>query len=247
MAEHLFLPDEALNPLWIEYNGPLYDGGYWDQFPTRHGWKLETGAEKFSPRAIPERFHSGIECWLYFGMLHHVFGSQLDQSDFLLRRYAEAQQYITTRHIHKYVNNAKEWKKRKFGERAVEIIKKVCEKLSEYGVYYVRDEMALAIRLVCYLLWHLAVKRDGSQTQTPRVQLWILSREFESKRMTAEGWCPLEVEKCRMTGGGVETPVFLLQLMRVKASWNTKMHGSCKKGECVANNVDESDYVTRHV
>jgi hypothetical protein len=247
MAEHLFFPDEPPKPLRIEYNGQLYDGGNWDQFPTRHGWKSETGAEKFAPRAISQVFHSGIECWLYFGMLHYVFGDQLDQSDFLFRREEDAQQYITTKHLHKYVGNAKEWKKRKLGERAVDIVKKVCEQLSEYGQYCVRDDMALAIRLVCYALWNLAVKRDGPQTQTPRVQRLMLSGAPESKRMVAEGWCPLEVEKCRMTGGGVDTPVYLLQLMRVKAGWNIRTHESCKKTECVANNVDESDYVTRHV
>ena len=45
MAEHVFFPDEPPRPLRIKYNGSLYDGGNWDQFPVRHGWKLETGAE----------------------------------------------------------------------------------------------------------------------------------------------------------------------------------------------------------
>jgi hypothetical protein len=123
MAEHLFYPDEPPRPLRIEYNGPLYDGGNWVQFPARLGWKLETGTEKFPPGAIPQRFHSGIECWLYFGMLHYVFGEQLDQSDFLLRREETPQQYITTKHPYKYVDNAKAWKKRKLGEPAVYIVK----------------------------------------------------------------------------------------------------------------------------
>jgi hypothetical protein len=247
MAEHLFFPDEPPRPLRIEYNGPLYDGGSWDQFPARWGWKLETGTEKFPPGAIPQRFHSGIECWLYFGMLHYVFGDQLDQSDFLLHREETPQQYITTKHLYKYVGNAKAWKKRKLGERAVDIVKEVCEQLSKYAHYYVRDDMALAIRLVCYVLWNLAVTRDCPQTKPPHVRLWLLSGALESKRMVAEGWCPLEVEKCRMAGGGVDTPAYLLQLVRVKAGWNIKTHESCKKTECVANNVDESDYVTRHV
>ena len=91
-------------------------------------------------------------------MLHYVFGDQLDQSDFLLRREEDPQQYITTKHLHKYVDNAKEWKKRKLGERAVDIVKKVCEQLSRYGDYYVGDDMSLAIRLVCYVFWNVAIK-----------------------------------------------------------------------------------------
>ncbi|CAG8902976.1 unnamed protein product [Penicillium egyptiacum] len=244
MAEHLFFPDEPPKPLRIKYNGLLYDGGNWDQFPTRCGWKL---GERFPPGRAPQGFHSQIECWLYFGMLHYVFGDQLDQSDFLLRREEDPQQYLTTKHLDKYVSNAKEWKKRKLGERAVDIVKKVCEQLTEYGPFYVRDDMALAIRLVCYVLWNIAVKRDGPQTQTPRVRLWMFTGESDCKRMVAEGWCPLEAEKCRVAGGGVDTPAYLLQLMRVKADWNTITHERCKKTECVANNVEESDYVTRHV
>jgi hypothetical protein len=33
--------------------------------------------------------------------------------------------------------------------------------------------------------------------------------------------------------GGVQTPVYLLQLMRVKAEWDTITHERCKKTECV--------------
>ncbi|EKV11131.1 Heterokaryon incompatibility [Penicillium digitatum] len=247
MAEHVFFPDEPPRPLRINYNGLLYDGGNWEQFPIRHGWKLDTGAERFPPRAIPKKFHSGIECWLYFGMLHCVFGDQLNQSDFLLHREDDPQQYITTKHLHKYIDDAKKWKTNKLGERAVEIVKKVCEQLSIYGNQYVRDDMSLAIRLICNVLWNIAVKRDGPQTQTHHVELWMLTGETEIKRMVTEGWCPLEAAKCRVAGGGVDTPAFLLQLMRVKAGWNTITHGSCTNTECVANNIDESDYVTRHV
>ena len=64
--------------------------------------------------------------------------------------------------------------------------------------------------------------------------------------MIAEGWCPLEAAKCRVAGGGVDTPAYLLQLMRVKPGWNKITHTSCNNTECVANNVDESQYVTRH-
>ncbi|KGO43967.1 Heterokaryon incompatibility [Penicillium expansum] len=247
MAEHVFFPDKPPKPLQIKYDGLLYDGGNWDQFPIRYGWKLETGAEKFPRRAIPKKFHSGIASWLYFGMLHYVFGDKLDQSDFLLCREEGPQQYITTKHLHKYIDDAKEWKKKKLGERAVDIVKKVCEQLSVYGNYYVQDDMSLAIRLVCYVLWDIAVKRDGPQTQTSHVRLWMFTGENETKRMVAEGWCPLDAAKCRVAGGGVDTPAYLLQLMRVKAEWNTITHESCTNTECVANNVDESDYVTRHV
>lgn len=244
MADHLFTPAEPPKPLRIEYYDPLYDGGVWDEFPARYGWKSETGAELFRPGAIPEKLHSGIECWLYFGMLYYVFGDQLDQFDFLYRD--DTHQYLTTKQLHKYFDRAKEWKKKKLGERAVEIVKKVSEELTRY-TSYVRADMALAIRLLCHALWNIATKRDGPQEPTIHTRLAMYGRGVETQQLVKDGWCPLEVERCRMAGGGVDTPAFLLQLVRTKPGWNIKTHETCRKSECVANNVDESDYVTRHV
>lgn len=140
MAEHIFYPDEPPKPFRIEYNGPLYDGGDWDTFPTRYGWKTETGDDKFRIRLIPAEMKTGIECWLYFGVLNHVFEGKVEQSDFLLRDGENGgggggggKQYLTTRHLYKYVENAKEWKKNKTGEKVVPIVQKVCEQLEKYS------------------------------------------------------------------------------------------------------------------
>lgn len=247
MAEHLFYPDSPPNPLRIEYNGPLYDGGDWDTFLCRHGWKTDTGADKFHIRALPAEMKTAIECWLYFGVLHNVFAGKAEQADFLLRGDDDdGKQYVTTRQLYKYVENAKEWKKNKTGERVVVIVRKVCEQLTRYSSV-LRGDMTLAIRLLCQALWSISVKRDGPQTKSGHVQSWLLVKDYEANLLLKNGWCPWEVQKSRMTGGGVETPVYLLQLVRKKPDWDKKTHDKCKKTECVANNVDESDYVTRHV
>lgn len=249
MAEHLFYPDSPPRPLRIAYDGPLYDGGDWDAFPSRHGWKTDQGADKFHLRTIPAEMKTGIECWLYFGVLSYVFGEKVEQADFLLRdENGEdgAKQYLTTRNLYKYVENAKEWKKNKTGERTVAIVQKVCEQLSKYSSV-LREDMKLAIRLLCHALWNIAVKRDSPQTKSGHVYAWLLSHEYEADLLMKDRWCPWEVKKSRMTGGGVETPAYLLQLVRKKPDWDKKTHDKCKKTECIANNVDESDYVTRHV
>lgn len=67
------------------------------------------------------------------------------------------------------------------------------------------------------------------------------------EQMVKDGWCPLDAEKCRKAGGEVDTPAYLLQLVRTKPAWNKRNHELCNKTECVADNVDESLYVTRHV
>jgi hypothetical protein len=249
MAEHLFYPDSPPRPLRIEYDGPLYDGGDWDAFPSRYGWKTDRGADKFHLRTIPAEMKTGIECWLYFGVLNYVFGEKVEQADFLLRdENGEdgGKQHLTTRNLYKYVEDTKKWKKNKTGERTVAIVQKVCEQLSKYSSV-LREDMTLAIRLLCHALWNIAVKRDGPQTKSGHVYAWLLSNEYEADLLMKDGWCPWEVKKSRMTGGGVETPAYLVQLVRKKPDWDKKTHDKCKKTECISNNVDESDYVTRHV
>jgi hypothetical protein len=184
-----------------------------------------------------------MECWLYFGMLHYVFGTQLDQSDFLLRE--DDQQYITTRHLQKYVENVEDWKKNERGARSVEIVNKVLENLYRYRPW-IREKMSFAIRLASLALWNIAIKRDGPQPDPRRCGLWFLMPE-ETDQMVKEGWCPLDAQKCHYAGIQLDTQAYLLQLVHTKASWNNRTHESCKETECVADNIDESSYVTRHV
>ncbi|KAL2810284.1 hypothetical protein BJX63DRAFT_423227 [Aspergillus granulosus] len=204
MADHLFSPSEPPKPIRVKYHGPLYDGGDWDEYPMRQGWESEPGTEVFPVGQIPQELHPTIECWLYFGMLHYIFGDQLDQSDFLLPEgddEGQQQQFITTKHLEKYVGSDKQWKKNGLGARVIEIVPKV----------------------------------------------WFFLREREAQQMVQNGWCPLDAEKCRQIGVELDTPAYLQQLVRTKPAWNKRTHEHCKKTECVADNVDESLYVTRHV
>ncbi|KAF7179325.1 hypothetical protein CNMCM7691_008258 [Aspergillus felis] len=250
MADHLFSPDEPSKPIRIEYHGPLYDGGDWDEYPTRHGWESEPGIQKFPEGQIPQESQPTIECWLYFGMLHCVFGDQLNQCDFLLRESENddegQQQYITTKHLERYVGSPEKWQNDGLGARTFGIVRRVWEHLPRYN-RYIRAEMCFAIRLACQALWTVAEKRDGPQTDPGTVKLWLFPRDREAEQMVRGGWCPLDAEKCRKIGVELDTPAYLVQLLRTKPAWNKRTHERCKKTECVADNVDESLYVTRHL
>lgn len=251
MAEHLFSPRTPAKPTRIEYQGPLYDGGDWDKYPTRHGWESEPGTQKFAAGQIPQEFQPAIECWLYFGMLHYVFGDQLDQRDFLLCEADEddeghQQELLTTKHLERYVGSTEQWQKNSLGARSVEIVRRVCERLPKYK-QYIRDEMCFAIQLACQALWSVAEKRDGPQNDTGTVRPWLFPTDREAALMVRDGWCPLDAEKCRKIGVELDTPAYLLQLLRTRPAWNKRTHERCKRTECVADNVDESLYVTRHL
>jgi hypothetical protein len=254
MAEHVFLPDEPPKPLRIVYDGILYDGSDWVTYPVRQGWYSEPWTPKFHQGKIPEEYHPAIRSWLYFGLLHYVFGDDLNQADFLLteegdgdgEEKGEQRQYLTTKHLEKYIGSAKEWKKKGYGERCVEIVGKVCGQLPRYTPY-LSPQMGFAIQLICQALWYVANKRDGPHEKPSHVLKWMFVRSDLAEHMVQNGWCPLDAEKCRQAGGEVDTAAYLLQLVRTKAAWNKRNHALCRKTECIADNVDESLYVTRHV
>ncbi|KAJ0415774.1 hypothetical protein BJY00DRAFT_292882 [Aspergillus carlsbadensis] len=262
MAEHVFLPDEPPKPFRIEYDGILYDGGDWDTYPVRQGWHSEPWIAKFHQGKIPEEYHPAIRSWLYFGVLHYVFGDELDQADFLLTEEEEGdgeedadadaeeqgsqRQYLTTRHLEKYTGDAKKWKKNGYAERAVEIVTKVCGQLPRYTPY-LSAQMGFGIQLICHSLWYVASKRGGPEDKPAHVRNWMFVRPNLAEYMVQNGWCPLDAEKCRQAGSEVDTAAYLLQLVRTKAAWNKRDHAQCRKTECIADNVDESVYFTRHV
>jgi hypothetical protein len=107
--------------------------------------------------------------------------------------------------------------------------------------------MCFAIQLVCQALWNVAEKRDGPQIDPGTVKLWLFPGDREAEQMVRGGWCPLDAEKSRKIGVELDTPAYLLQLLRTKPAWNKRTHERCKRTECVADNVDESLYVTRHL
>lgn len=260
MADHLFYPGAPPRPLRIEYDGPLYDGGDWDTFPSRSGWLDGPGAEDWLARHIPFvklpdeleylfQYQSSMESWLYFGMLHYVFGDRLDQSDFIVLRDDESEgqgYYITTRYLHKYVEDVDDWKTNNRGARTVEIVNKVLELLPSY-IRFIGDGLSLAIRLASHALWNVAVKRDGPQASPRLIGAWSLTRTELELLPLFSGWCPLDAEKCCEAGIYLDTQAYLLQLHRPKPSWNKRTHDSCIKTECIADNIDESNYITRHV
>ncbi|KAL5341878.1 hypothetical protein BJX70DRAFT_357318 [Aspergillus crustosus] len=260
MAEHLFSPGAPPKHIWIEYDGPLYDGGDWDTFPERGGWFDAPEAASFPMRGVIPyvkfpgemewifRYSRRMESWLYFGMLHYVFGDTLDQSDFILLREQDGKQMqcIMTAHLHKYVDDAELWKTDKRSERAVEIVHKVHEALQMY-IPWIQEGVCLAIRLASLALWNVAVSRDGPQPEPPLLGAWSLGSIEADTMQLFKGWCPLDVQKCLAAGIHLDTQMYLLQLRRTKPSWNNRTHEACTQTQCVADNIDESNYVTRHV
>ncbi|KAL4877594.1 hypothetical protein BJY04DRAFT_209864 [Aspergillus karnatakaensis] len=246
MTDHLFLPGVPQKPLRIAYDGPLYDGGEWKTYPRRCGWVDDSNVLAFSSDTVPPEYPPLMHCWLYFGMLHYVFGDQLEQSDFLLREDEEDEhQLITTRHLERYVSDVDDWESNDRGARCMEIVPAVLDALADYN-RWIRWEMSIAARLIALALWNIAIKRGSDQPALRNPGLFFLSFR-EDEKLISDGWCPLDVARCKRGGMQLDTQMYLMQLARPKPSWYKRTHDSCLHTECTADNIDESTYVTRHV
>lgn len=63
------------------------------------------------------------------------------------------------------------------------------------------------------------------------------------QQMSQEGWCPFKIQHI-LSSHDYATAYYLSRLFDRSSQLN---HGSCTEAECVANNVDMNNYVTKHV
>ncbi|KAI4597984.1 hypothetical protein KJ359_003792 [Pestalotiopsis sp. 9143b] len=63
------------------------------------------------------------------------------------------------------------------------------------------------------------------------------------QQMSSEGWCPFKMQHI-LSSHDYATTYYLSRLFNKSSQLD---HGSCTESECVANNVDMSNYVTKHV
>ncbi|ETS82249.1 hypothetical protein PFICI_07251 [Pestalotiopsis fici W106-1] len=88
-------------------------------------------------------------------------------------------------------------------------------------------------------------KHDGNEKENenekvpPVSSVELLLRQ----QMRQQGWCPFKIKHI-LSSHDYATVYYFSRLFKKSSQLN---HGSCTETECVANNVDMSNYVTRHV
>jgi hypothetical protein len=77
--DHLPLPADPLEPFYVPYlgEGIEYDGGDFDQYPTRMGWHERTVSEWDELFQHPTKeFEGFLQTWLFFGVLYALSGDE---------------------------------------------------------------------------------------------------------------------------------------------------------------------------
>lgn len=269
MADHLFGTSRPPpDPLKIEYHGPVYDGGPWLDYPSRQGWRRPADsrsggtADKPSTLFIPESHNPRLECWLYFGVLHAVFGPSIQHNDFL-RLESNGKRYLTTALLHRYVDVAlkSSGKKNASGDPIIfgtcttaaweSVENQLGSLLNNSDVRsLLRPEMQFAIRVLHATLFLLVKDTLGIKFRAVLLPQSACRDAWADERLRSseKGWCPSEIA-CFSNLRSVLSQAYALQLRRPRTldgRGGGDAHALCTAAKCRVNQVESGTYVTKH-
>ena len=256
--DHLPYPDNpVLPPVNVPYlcqDVESYDGQGLRDFPIRAGWKTSS---------IDTRDSGRIQSWLYFGLLTEMFGESLKRNDFIDTT-SDGQQYVATRELPNLLRDCCQENSRMYvrmtslgfrdtsqkgflcGRPRIRLNERLrgalelAAQLSE--VQDTGDSIAFMIALsIKLLVWSIsnALKTylPSYEKLYPPRQSWLLRL-----RMLESGKCPYWTEIYLR-----EYSVGMVYYLASTASIDGANHEGCSADECIAHNIDERHYTTKHV
>ena len=256
--DHLPYPDNpVLPPLRIPYlckDVESYDGQGLRDFPVRAGWTTSSIDTSDSGR---------VQSWLYFGLLTEIFGESLESNDFI-ETTIDGQQFVVTRKLPNLLRDCCQENSRMYMRMASLGFRDPSQKGFLRGRPRVRlnERLARALELAARLS---EVQDTGDNTAcvvalSIKVLVWSISNALKTylpsfeklypprhsrllrSRMLESGKCPYWTEVYLR-----EYSVGMIYYLASTASIDGADHGSCSADECIAHNIDEQHYTTKHV
>ena len=257
--------DAVLPPLRVPFicgDVERYDGKGLRDFPSRRtGWTESSPLSQWSLQDTAR-----AQSWLYFGLLEELFGQSFNRNAFV-EVSANGQQHITT---HKLPALLK-W----FCQETSQIYKFMTSfgfiDISDKGFLRGRPRLRLDGRLTDAL--KLAEEQSNAlDTGGPlsclialsiKVLIWSVSNALNTylpSREKTKGFSPRQSRllKQRMLEGGkcpywteVYQRTYSVAMLNYLAAspsvGGTSDHGGCSANQCVAHDIDEEQYTTKHV
>lgn len=243
-----------------------YDGLGVKGFPERKNWIVDSIrgpihlAERESSPSSPAAF---LQSWLFFGMLHDVFRAveiDLNARDFVLEQ--DGEPIITTKPLKNYID---QWAKVD-EERSPEVrrihqgqlhqcLLIITNFFSSYldspkpGAWSVLSTLNLDFVLSILILGESLQNAANriwykyGQQSTARPVSFVRSVNLLKDRLIETGWCRSEVTMLRNKLDN--TGLYVASVIQ-RPSNDPSHHASCTDESCVAYQVDEKSYETRH-
>ena len=256
--DHLPYPaNPVLPPLSVPYlcrDVESYDGQGLRDFPLRAGWVTSSINDIDSGR---------VQSWLYFGLLTEMFGETPKRNDFIDTT-SDGRQYVVTRNLPNLLRDCCQENSRMYVRMASLGFRDTSQKGFLRGRPRIRLNERLAGALV--LAAQLSDLHDtGDNTAcvialSIKVLVWSISNALKTYlpsyeklyptrhsrllglRMLESGKCPYWTEIYLR-----EYSVAMVYYLASVASTDGANHEGCSADECIAHNIDEKHYSTKHV
>lgn len=258
--DHLPAVADPHEPIYVPYLGGLeYDGLEFCGYPTRQAWEVSRLLEGDLQGRTATEAAQFLQTWLYFGMLHESLSLDIDDrfqlGDFVRFDEERQEKLISTRPLPELM---KSWRQRVKQMNDTKAYYQLFRKAMDMSCSVWRDlmvasnnqkpaqllgpEILLSIQMLGAALDVGVTEICGSWAD---YVWWVVPRSsWLMQRMVNQGWCPRMVDQLYRPWATFLYYASLLGPPRCAGD-----HSKCSAGSptCVAANVNNEKYVTKHV
>lgn len=258
--DHVPYPTNPALPL-LEVNfvcGDIekYDGLGFIDYPVRRGWSPHAGSSQWM-NCSSEVAAKRAQSWLYFGLLHEIFGPQYTQEKFLRSNPNGLGFLVDTRELpdllfklsrvryHEWtaIFNFNKSNDLEFVNRCRPICVEVNLQSDLLDQCYAPCRtISLSIKVLLESVQTAICNLEQNESQSIRVTNNVSPTRLTYDRMVEAGWCQKQATdlSCYYS---VTSAHYLAALPRKHFGAG---HEKCEPNVCVANNVDENFYAVAH-
>jgi hypothetical protein len=239
-----------------------YDFLGYEDFPARLGF-MRDGCLDLQHRSTDDCI-SLLQSWLYFGLLAEFAGRPIDIWKIIHPSFRDngvqvvrwGTQFEVLLHNQKQRMSSLTYQARTAASHHISSCIRVAATFSEHFDQMHCHESSLLPAIVLstkILLVTLSDRLGGLGMEDPtylpllRADPHAISAttKFLMSRMNSAGWCPFQIQRACSTFNCAEV-YYLSQIDRKKGIRGENAHNNCCKTQCVANNVDMTNYTTKH-
>jgi hypothetical protein len=252
--DHLqVVKDPAFPPIEVPYLcTEEYDGLEWESYPERQGWHMNhlVNAD-FSGKPTKETA-AMLQTWLYFGVLQETLRITIDMKDWVCEN-ERGQRVINStslpQRLEDWENSVLSLPKESAQKRMVATV--LClEKATEMvNIAFVHDErwplcpevtLSIKVLLDALTLMDTILAYHPENFKKHIMREWYPDHLLKS-RLSGPSWCPNEVARVETLATSV---TYVATNIKRPHIW--KDHSSCTKEACIAYNINEDEYETKH-
>ncbi|CAG8960411.1 hypothetical protein HYFRA_00008129 [Hymenoscyphus fraxineus] len=251
--DHLPRPESSIGLLMeVPFVAKIpWDNGDFKTFPSRHGFPQNSeGAIDTNNHSI-ESLCDLMQSWLYFGFLECLLGQKVDRDSFVRTpRDSEGRTrlLVDSTPLDSLINRLEAERKKDLGRLPlldeVWTVTKQLETQLEPIADTTVAEIAFSLRVLYRTCARFSFRLDNKKKSFEMKGCSGIGATNLLQRMKAAGWCDAELSSLCLKNTEIEL-FYFSQLPRPNTAGIT--HDNCTKLQCKANNVNQGNYINRHV